>query len=223
MPTALTSPAGPPYIAGYPIGRPTSYPELEEQRERQVTHRQADDGTTREYSRCQDAALPVHRVKREFRLDWKNLSTEATQQLEEVLCQPGPYTLALWKHVWSGYVGDAAATTWQLPWPQATSYVSPPGVALPFSRLAPIVKVNGVAYTTETLDQGTYDAGEPAAGEAWFVDGGLDWKVLTAPAADVPISVAIVPLFTVWDASATAARSHKGDLLRPVRLVLREV
>jgi hypothetical protein len=220
----LLRPAGPPYLDGETIGSPASYPQFRVRVRRMVDHREADDGTVREYARYNGGiAYPMYREKRQFDLDWASLSESAAAQLDRILAAPGPYDLAVWQHVTVAYLADGTRYEWVLPWRLAPDFYTLPG-GQPATRFAPEVRIDGgEPLTVFAVDDATYDGDDPDTDEVWTRFEGTDWKLGTVPSEASVVTVAAVPLFRVLQTQPERERQHRADLRLPTQVILREV
>ncbi len=170
-------------------------------------------------------AYPAIISKHVFTLDYGHLGRHAAPVMDR-LAFPGPHLLCVWKHFPLGYYGDGVQKDFLLPalWRVAPDSLVPP-LGLSADRFASEVLVGFEAallavFVKTTVD---YDAGNPVAGQAWFEQGGVRFKLGTAPAPDAQVCVRVVPLFQVLTAAAESDRRYSDPVREPRRLVFEEM
>lgn len=234
MPTTTeTLPAGmvaPPTLDGVHLERAPSSTTLRTIDVRSV-HETAAGGRREQRSWWGEAALsnpgcllPLRRFRHEIAVDYANLHDE---RVEERLALPGPHELAIWKPVTLTYAGDGQTREMWMPWRLAADVVTlPPGLTADHVGARPRVKLgfDGDPFAEVAQDAAAYAAGNPAAGEVWFLTGGQKFKLDAAPAAGELVVARVMPLLRVLDETDTPRQYTRDRLFaEPRSLLLREV
>ncbi|HEX4954807.1 MAG TPA: hypothetical protein VF017_15550 [Thermoanaerobaculia bacterium] len=168
------------------------------------------------------AGFPVLRRRRRFELRSDQVGDFAGL-LERILADPGVHTLATWRPETLLWAGDGDRTEFLTFWPSAPDLVAVPG-GLAAAPLYPEVRLgspSAAPLTTVRQSQEDYDAGDPAAGEAWFLLGGSRFKLEAAPAAGSRIYAAVVPLYSVVEEGADD-RTYRAPRREPRTVALVE-
>ncbi len=114
-----------------------------------------------------------------------------------------------------------------MPWRLAADVVTlPPGLTAEHVGSTPLVKLgfDGTAFAVVSQDAATYAAGDPAAGEAWFLTGGQKFKLGDVPAAGELVIARVMPLLRVLDETDTPRQYTRDRLFaEPRNLLFREI
>ncbi|HVF61678.1 MAG TPA: hypothetical protein VNJ70_17870 [Thermoanaerobaculia bacterium] len=170
------------------------------------------------------AAYPAIAARHTFTLDYAHLGG-AADAVRDRLAFPGPHSLCLWKHFFLGYYGDGARTDFLLKPLWRVGYhslVPPDGLTADHFATQVLVGLETAPLTLLDKTTANYNAGEPAAGEVWFEENGIRWKLGTAPSAGAQVVVRVVPIFQVLT-GGESERRHTDPLREPRRLVLEEM
>ncbi len=169
------------------------------------------------------AGFPTLKAKRTFTLGWSHLGI-AKDQVETLLSDPGQHQLALWRPEYLQWLGDGVRAEYFMPngWILATDYAPPPGGVAPAIFDAEIRPgLSGDVLKPIVLDQASYDAGDPAAGEVWFLEASSQLKLAAPPAAGEKIYGKVVPRYLVFEDGPQSTRLT-GPIREPRELVLLE-
>jgi len=169
-----------------------------------------------------DPGRPEIHALRTFEIAWAHLRGEVGLRVGRILSRPGPHDLILWQVENCAYAGDGARTEFVSPWRLAVDVETPPGGLDP-SRFHPEVRlaIDGAPLAYLSKSSTDYAAADPAADEVWWLTGGVDFKLESAPAAGTYLYLDVVPAYSVFD-SAETSRSHKDPVRRPRTLTLLE-
>jgi hypothetical protein len=190
-------------------------------RRQHKTLRQGATGERRQQLALSPAGGPAVVTRRTFTIRWQQLGA-LRDTVEEILAEPGPHTLALWRPEFLAFPGDGARLEFELPWPLATHFLAPPG-GLASERFAPRVKVGrtGAELVPIVRAEPEYSAGGPGPGEVWFLEQGTAFKLAAAAAEGESVHARVVPLFQVFEAEETEA-AFQDPVSEPRSLVLLE-
>ncbi len=190
-------------------------------RRQHKTVRQGATGRRRQQLATTEAGGPALQITRTFTIRWQQLG-KLRDTVEEILAEPGPHTLSLWRPEFLAFPGDGARTEFLLPWPLATDFLTPPG-GLDVERFAPVVKVSrqGQELFPVSKAPGEYAEGPPDPGEVWFLRQGRAFKIAAPPAAGETVYARVVPLFEVFEAEETEA-AFSDPVSEPRSLILLE-
>jgi hypothetical protein len=179
-------------------------------------------GNRRESYTYAGAGRPLVKSKLEVTVDWAHLGA-MRDTVEELVAVPGPHELALWRYKLQTFAGNGARTEFTFPWKLAIDAVATMPGGLPASRFQPKVKVerDGAWLAYAGKDAVDYAAGEPAAGEVWFLIGGTTFKLAAAPAAAAIVYAHLVPAYEVF-VSGENDKRFTGPIAEPRRLVFLE-
>lgn len=187
-------------------------------------------GRAREALAYQGAGYPMIGVKHRLVLPFTNVATQY-DLIEELLAVPGAHELVLWKRVHCAYAGDGDRTTFYLPWyvrDQFDDEIPVPGDLQAYEASGALgvevrVGIDSttllVAYVKSAVD---YAAGDPSAGQVWFLDQDLEFKVGTAPLAGERLYLRYVPILPMFEEPVTAKKYPTASPREPLDLSLVE-
>jgi hypothetical protein len=162
----------------------------------------------REQVRYWGAGYPAQKVVRSFTIKYGHLTPAWYDRIETLLAIPGTHRFVFfWKVETVTYAGDGTRSEFYLPWEVAIDTLSPPQ-GLSADRFEPVVQIWIRAAETDPWTEGAtltyyaknavdYAAGTPAAGTVWFLEGGEQFKLNSAPSSGDWVVCRVVPVFEV--------------------------
>lgn len=156
-----------------------------------------------------DVLTPTRKVKHTLELDFQHLSD--AQRVEELLAEPGPHRISVWKSLTVAYVCDGVRALFWLPWVFA---VDPFGIppSLTADKVAAAVKVgrSGPALEILPLEAAAYATTDPEPGQALRLQHGHQFKLSAAPAAGEIVYLSYVPVIHVFE-QPDVSRAYEGQ------------
>lgn len=169
--------------------------------------------------------VPETRFGWRITVNYANIRGDA-EALDRVLATPGPWRVAKWKPAVLSYLGDGSKTEFYVPWKSAaddSDFLVPGRVnSSAHSGPDPRVRVDDTDFTVVKKDTAAYDAGSPAASEAWWETGGQRFKVLTAPGSATRVYLTLYPLLQMIKGE-DQPREYNQFSREPRSLILVEV
>jgi len=184
-------------------------------------------GGAREAIRYQGADMPMLGLRHRLVLHFSDLGSQY-DLVQEILSAPGPYEVVVWKRVPCVYAGDGDRVSFTLPWYVRDHFAAdlpvPGGLQAGAGSIAVYARVglSGDPLTVLHKSAVDYAAGEPAANEAWFLEGGLEFKVGTPPEPGARLYVRYVPILPMFEEAAGSKRYPVGSVREPLDLALVE-
>lgn len=188
-------------------------------------------GSAREALAFQGAGYPMLGVKHSLVIRFSNLERQY-DLLDELMAAPGPHEVVVWKRSRCVYAGDGDRATFLLPAYVRDHFDAELGVPgeLQAAEAAGVLDVevrigiDGAPMTVLVKNSTDYAAGSPASSEAWFLEGGLEFKVGTVPLAGQRLYLRYVPILSMIEEGQTPARRYgPGQSREPLDLALVEV
>jgi len=188
-------------------------------------------GSAREGIAYQGAGYPMIGVKHSLLIRFSNLGTQR-DKVERIMSVPGPHDVLAWQPVFPTYAGDGDRTTFFLPWRVRDHFLGtypapepPLQAAETAGQLAVEVRIgiNGTPLDVLVKNEGDYAAGTPAADEAWFLEGGLEFKLGVVVLSGERVFVRYVPILSMIEEGSTPSRKYgAGQVREPLDLALVE-